>query len=307
MQELIGNVKLNYQFYSGSDEYSDGDIEDELLEIVKNNETKEFNHIIADRKNWAVLYHLSEIRNNILGVIDFCGDESVLEIGSGCGAITGKLAASAKTVTCIDLSKKRSLINAYRNKEKDNIEILVGNFETIEKGLEEKYDIITLIGVFEYAQYYISSNNPYGDFLQMVKKHLKPNGKIIIAIENKFGMKYWAGCKEDHLNEFFVGIEGYQNVNRAKTFSNNELKDFLEEQNLSDYKFYYPYPDYKFATCIYSDEYLPQLGELRNNMRNFDNDRLYLFDEGKAFDNVIKSGMFPFFSNSYLVVCGEDL
>ena len=37
-------------------------------------------------------------------------------------------------------------------------------------------------------------------------------------------------------------------------------------------------------------------------MRNFDGDRFILFDEGKAFDNVIENGLFPEFSNSFLVI-----
>ena len=34
MQEYIGKVKMNYDAYCGEDLYSDGDVEDELLEIV---------------------------------------------------------------------------------------------------------------------------------------------------------------------------------------------------------------------------------------------------------------------------------
>lgn len=33
--EHIGKVTMNYDYYSGKDLYSDGDIEDTLLEIVK--------------------------------------------------------------------------------------------------------------------------------------------------------------------------------------------------------------------------------------------------------------------------------
>ena len=67
-------------------------------------------------------------------------------------------------------------------------------------------------------------------------------------------------------------------------------------------QFYYPYPDYKLPMAIYSDKFLPSLGDLRNNMRNFDGDRVILFDEGKAFDNIIENGLFPEFSNSFLVI-----
>lgn len=37
----------------------------------------------------------------------------------------------------------------------------------------------------------------------MIKKHLAPGGRIVIAIENKYGLKYFAGCKEDHLGTYF--------------------------------------------------------------------------------------------------------
>ena len=59
-------------------------------------------------------------------------------------------------------------------------------------------------------------------------------------------------------------------------------------------------------TTLYSDRHLPVPGELSNNLRNYDRDRLLLFDERDAFDGVIQEGMFPEFSNSFLVVIGPD-
>lgn len=305
MKEQIGNVILNYEYYSGSDLYSDGEIEDELLDIVKKYKEEEFNYIIGERKKWPIIYHLSHLRSNIVEWIPIDKNENVLEIGSGCGAITGVLAQKARKVTCIELSKKRSLINAYRNEEKSNIEILVGNFTDIEKGIDEKYDYITLIGVFEYAENYISSKEPYHNFLKTIAKHLKSNGKIIIAIENKFGLKYWAGCKEDHTGKYFEGIESYPSSRGVKTFAKHEIESIIESCGFSNYKFYYPYPDYKLPTNIYSDKYLPKEGELNNNIRNFDTGRMFLFDESKVYDSIIKEGLFPIYSNSYLISIGK--
>ena len=112
MEENIGGVKLNYKYYSGEDLYSDGKIEDELLDIVQRYEEKDFNAVINEKKDWAILYHLSHIRQNIVSFLPINKNDKVLEIGAGCGAITGKLADKAEAVTCIELSKKRSLINA---------------------------------------------------------------------------------------------------------------------------------------------------------------------------------------------------
>ena len=157
---IIGKVVMDLSYYDGKDLYSDGDVEDEILEVVKNNPPEKFEEIVHERPSWPFIYHLSGIRENVVEWIPMTKDMSVLEVGSGCGAITGLLADKCGHVTSIELSKKRSMINAYRNQDRDNINILVGNYRTVEGHLEEKYDVITLIGVLEYAGYYIDSDNP---------------------------------------------------------------------------------------------------------------------------------------------------
>lgn len=302
MRQAIGKVILDDACYPGEDFYCDGAIEDELLEIVTAYPESQFDQVIAERKDWAVLYHLSHIRWNIVDWLPITKKDKVLEVGAGCGAITGVLSDKAGSVTCIDLSKKRSTINATRNRDRDNIEILLGNFQDVEEGLTETYDWITLIGVFEYGQGYIDSATPYEDFLKQIKKHLAPGGKIVIAIENRLGLKYFAGCREDHTGRFFEGIEGYQDGGMVRTFSRPELEAIAKRAGITHTEFYYPYPDYKLPMAIYSDEFLPKPGDLNDNLRNFDRERYVLFDEEKAFDTILKDGLFPVFSNSYLMI-----
>lgn len=304
--DRVGNVTLDYSYYSGEDLYTEGAAEDRLLDYVKNHTALDYEHYIQESKSWSVMYHLSYIRENVVGWLPIKPTDKVLEIGSGCGAITGALARLASSVTCVELSKKRSMINAYKNREYDNINIMVGNFEDVEAHLPGKYDYITLIGVLEYAASYINDDRPYHKFLEILKSHLAPGGRIVIAIENRLGMKYFAGCKEDHLGTYFGGIEGYGPDAKVKTFSKEALLDLLTEEGLGAAKFYYPYPDYKLPHTIYSDDHLPGIGDLNSNMRNYDSDRLVLFDETKAFDSMIAEGRFPEFSNSFIVVTSPD-
>ena len=306
MTEQIGKITLDYTYYPGEDLYCDGAVEDELLEIVKEHK-EDFDRVIEEKASWPILYHLSPLRANIIDWIPMDKSTKVLEVGSGCGAITGRLSQKAGSVTCIDLSKKRSHINAYRHLDCDNVHIHVGNFKDIEPELPSDYDYILLIGVFEYAQGYMGTQTPYEDFMKILKKHLKNDGRMVIAIENKFGMKYWAGCREDHLGDYFSSIENYPRGGGVRTFTRNGLENICKECGVENYFFYYPYPDYKFMTTVYSDAYLPKAGELTNNFRNFDRDRLLLFDEKNAFDSVIQEGLFPLYSNSYVLVIGKDL
>ena len=202
-QELIGKVRLNYKWYKGTDLYSDGDeVENRILDIVSNKSGFDYCH--PDMNSWPVLYHLTRQRENICLPMDLRSDDEVLEIGAGMGAVTGGVAPYVKKVDCIELSRRRSLINATRHKDMDNIEIIVGNFQDIE--IEKKYDVVTLIGVLEYGCYYIESERPYEDFLEKVHSVMKDGGRLYIAIENKLGMKYFNGSHEDHLSVPFVGI-----------------------------------------------------------------------------------------------------
>lgn len=301
MERRIGNVALNYSFYSGKDLYSDGNVEDTLLDIVQRYQEEELGRIVEESQDWAVLYHLSHIRKNIVEWLPIEKSDTVLEVGSGCGAITGALAAKAGKVQCVELSEKRSLINATRNKKFGNVEIFLGNFQDVESVLQS-YDYITLIGVFEYGEQYIKTNTPYFDFLQILKKHLKEKGKLVIAIENRLGLKYWGGCREDHFGTFFEGLEGYQNSDGVRTFSKLEWENIWKDAGFGKVEYYYPYPDYKFPLRIYSDKQLPKIGELTNNLNNFDRSRMVLFNETKVFDSLIREGLFPLFSNSFLMV-----
>ncbi|MDE6882431.1 MAG: class I SAM-dependent methyltransferase [Lachnospiraceae bacterium] len=305
--EEIGKIKLDLTHYPGEDRYCDGDVEDELLEIARDYSTVEYQRIIEERRSWPILYHLSPLRGNIVEWLPITKEMKVLEVGSGCGAITGTLAGKAAEVTCIDLSGKRSRINAYRHMDAANVTIHVGNFQDIEPTLPCDYDYICLIGVFEYAQAYIQSEQPYENFLNIVRRHVKPDGHIAIAIENKFGLKYWAGCREDHLGAYFAGLENYPEGGVVRTFTRDGLLKIAGNCGFTQAQMYYPYPDYKFMTSLYSDERLPQVGELSSNLRNFDRDRLQLFDEKKVFDTIIKEKQFPLFSNSYMLLLGPAL
>ncbi|MGE7020685.1 class I SAM-dependent methyltransferase [Solibacillus cecembensis] len=299
MIRKIGNLKLDLEYYSGADLYSDGDIEDELLKIVTEN--VEFDKVIESDNRWPILYHLSKHRGNIIEWYPFNRESSVLEIGAGCGAITGTLAEKVGKVTCVELSKKRSLINANRNKKFNNIEIIVGDFKKIK--FEHKFDYITLIGVLEYAPAFSNSNQPFHELLTYVKSLLNENGKLFIAIENRFGLKYWSGAREDHTGQFFESIEGYFENERVRTFSKNELTTILNEVGFKKIDNYYPIPDYKLPFQIFSDKRLPKVGELRNLIHNFDQHRIELFDEDRVSDSVVSNNEFRFFANSFLFVC----
>lgn len=292
-------MKLNLDFYKGEDKYSDGDIEQVILEYTKKYPESKMEEVFRTDIRWPVFYHLTNIRKNIINWYPMKKNASVLEIGAGMGAITSTLCEKADRVVCVELSKRRATAIANRNPDRDNLEIMVGNLNDIE--FKEKFDYITLIGVLEYAPLYTNTQNPYIDFLTNIKKWLKKDGKLLIGIENKLGMKYFAGAPEDHTNLKYDGIMGYENQNSVKTFGKKELKDLLNEVGFKYTKFYYPLPDYKLPNCIFSDDFLPDEQSMAHyNVYYYEGTKI-AFDEKKAYQQTIKNGVFDIFANSFFV------
>lgn len=296
--EKIGQALLDYRFYSGNDQYSDGDIEEELLAMTRCQDFSEI-EILAKDHRWPLLSHLSPQRRNLLEWYDFSPNASILEIGAGCGALTGLLCEKTAKVTAVELSRKRAEITARRCQKHANLHIMVGNLN--EMHFEEKFDYITLIGVLEYAAKFTESSQPYEDFLKKISRFLAPQGTLILAIENKFGLKYWAGAREDHTRGFFEGLEGYPNSSGIATFGKNELTDLLQRVGFHSLEYYYPVPDYKMPKTVYSQYCLPQEGQLDACAPNYDQDRLVLFREDMAYDHLIRNQNFEFFANSFLI------
>ena len=246
---------------------------------------------------------------NILNWYKFKPDSSVLEIGCGMGAITSVLCDECKDVTAVELSRKRATATLLRCREKENLEIIVGNLNDIE--FEKKFDYITLIGVLEYQGTYTESTNPYMDFLVKIKQLLKPDGKLLVAIENQYGLKYWCGMPEDHVGIPFEGINQYRDVERGgRTFSKTALDTLIKESGFHNTYFYYPYPDYKLPTVIYSQDVLPSKKDTINseNFRDYSSadKNTLIANEKKLYTDIVENGVFEFFANSFLVECSDS-
>lgn len=294
-------AELNLKYYTNQDFYSDGDIENEILDFVKSG--KNLEDIPKEDINYHLIYHLSEIRKNILNWYPFEESANILEIGSGCGAITGLLCEKAHTVYSVELSKRRATINYERNKKYQNLNLYVGNIGDME--FEHQFDYIVLNGVFEYAMSFTDTETPYITFLNGIKRFLKTSGKVMIAIENRLGLKYLAGAPEDHTGMYFLGVDGYKDNSSVRTFTKKELTDIVTEVGLKSTKFYYPYPDYKFPSEIYTDESIVKNG-YGKDYYNLNSDRFELFDEGYVARSMVTEGIADVFANSFLMVAGFE-
>ncbi|GAI89380.1 unnamed protein product, partial [marine sediment metagenome] len=105
-------------------------------------------------------------------VLPFCKKGKLLDIGCGFGHVSNFFHKKGFIVEGFDINKKKIL----KCKEKyKGIDFYV---KDVSQKIEGKYDVILLIGVLE------EISLPPKEVLKKLKKNLKKEGRIIIAVRN---------------------------------------------------------------------------------------------------------------------------
>ena len=232
----------------------------------------------------------SKLRENILSWYPFKNNASVLEIGANVGEITEILCKKCDKVYSIEEDSEKQNVIENRYKEKENLRI-ISKIEEIPEN--EKFDYITYIG-------YLEKVKDITQELVSIRKYLKENGKILIAIDNRFGLKYFTKTNPQG--------ENVNNLLGKKLYVLKELKNKINKAGFSDTKIFYPMPDYKLTNVIFTDEHLLTKDELSRNISYYDEDAIKFYDENELYSNILKEngGNFPSFANSFFVEVFND-
>ena len=261
--------------------------------------------------DWASLYHLTPYRGTILDALGLAAPEArVLELGAGCGAVTRWLGEHFAHVDAVEGSLARAAVARERCRDLPGVRVSAANFYDLDFGSD--FDLTTLIGVLEYSHLYhpTLSHDPAGaalDNLKMARATLREHGTLIIAIENKLGLKYLTGSHEDHASRRYEGIEGYPSRRSAVTFSAAELERMCLEAGFAGVDFYLPFPDYKLARTILAADAATLDTYPANWIETPFPDRAGTqagapFNESLALREIASAGLLRDLANSFVVV-----
>lgn len=265
-------MRINFNFYSDK-KIEKQSFADKIGNIIQNEknieELKEINELVL----------LTKFRENILNWYPFKSECKILEAKGNYGEITNLLCEkSIKTVT-IEENKEKAQIIAQRNFKKNNLEIIVGKIEEIQ--LKEKFDYLVLVNEVEKLYQYINT----------LKKYLTEDAVVIIIANNKYGIHNFSTSD----------IKQQITQNEKTNISKKNLNEILNKEEFKYIKYYYPIPDYKITSEIFTDKELPNEENIKNNFMY--QDELANFDETSALTCIIKDDRekFPLFANSYLI------
>jgi len=267
------------------------EINESELKIIANQDFKE---VVKKNNSFENYYNLYKLRQNLFNWYPFKNEGNLLEIGAGYGQLTSLFVQKINNVVVIEDSESNAEFISNKVKEAN---VFVSDFDKIE--VNEKFDYIILCNLFEYAKLFYDSDNSHVDYLKYLKTFLKDDGVILIALSNRLGLKYFAGFKEEHTNQFFKGIDGFSGTDNVQTFTKPELIKIIENAGFDNYKFFYPYPDHEFPQIINTDKFVNLIPYTKKPI--YFKQRSNLFDEGVLNQTLANDGMADYFSNSFLI------
>lgn len=270
------------------------DISYEILDLFKTfTGTREgIGNALGQDKRPEVLHALSPVRENLLEWLDFSEQDSVLEIGSGYGAFTGFLAGRCAHVTVLEDRDENLEVNRQRNQEYANISFGLDN-STVQCGetdsqemeaetVRSQFDWVILVGP--------GRERSLEERIAYARGFLKDQGRLVIACDNAVGLRFLAGGDPDG-----------EEVSCTK----GRLEALLRAGGFAQTEFYYPMPDYRLPTAVYSDRYLPGKGDITHMDMSFDKPRYACLNQEEIYDTLIEEGDFGRFANGFLVVASD--
>lgn len=294
-------------------DYSEGEkAENYIYETLRDSsDNSVFSPILQSKiKDWSSEYHFSPYRSNILRPIEITPLMDVLEIGAGCGVITRYLGETGANILAVEGALNRAKCIKERCKDLNNVKVVCSNIDAIT--FDKKFDIVSLIGVFEYTAKYSQKENPFEEALKFYRQLLKPDGILVIAIENKLGLKYFSGYNEDHYGAPYIGLEDRYPLKDVRTFGKREIFQLLEKTGFDSPEMLYPFPDYKLPKAIFTEK-----GLSHNHFNAVDiiknlETRHYtyvpkanLLNESEVWKSLYDNGLVKDFANSFLIIAGN--
>ncbi len=247
--------------------------------------------------------YVSPLRRLLFEWYPFKEGGRILEIGGNVGELTEFFCEAGSSVFSIEPNDAKREIIQQRCEKYGNLRVENILFKEIPK--LGAFDYIIIHNYFGYLKKYFCTSDTYVDFFKMLYSSLSPAGKILVATNNRIGLKYLSGAVEEYTGKMYSGINGFDGYNKVRTFTKMELTDILEKAGIRQYKFYYPFPDYVFPTEIHTSESLKYF--VYDGERFSTNYEMpALFDTRKLAQTLQAENVIETFADSFLVELSDE-
>jgi len=216
--------------------------------------------IVAAQRPNVVKLITDESRGNFQPLIPLEHIKRALDFGCGFGGISFQLADNIEEVYAIDAYIDRlKFLNIIREQEGIHNIFPLCNSNVLNLPFSNKFfDLISLVGVFEYLPMSIHEKTIHGaqqDCLGEIARVLSPGGYLYLATKNRFGWQYLTGSRDHNGVPFgpvlprpLADLICRQRKSQPYRIIVDSLRGYrrlLSDAGFDDIKIYWPIPGYQ--------------------------------------------------------------
>lgn len=312
-------IKLGLPDFAHDKEYYWGELDREtmaeiveselsIIDYLKKLESSEAKPLI----DYLMHYATDPRRAGWKYLLDLSPGGRLLDFACGWGALTHSLAPHYREAWITDIVAERVAVTIKRGRELgvDNIYGCTASGWPRLPFADESFDTVVVNGALEWLPCSIQGNpkDVQQQFLNEIARILVPDGQFVLGIENRYGMSYFTGKREEYTKLKFISLlprilgkiyhrlalnEEY----RTYTHGRVSLSGMLSKAQLSHQSFLNPYPDYREFDRVFNPTDNLQLSHsLKPTSKS---GKLKLFA-------AKQTSLMKYFSNSFLVFASKQ-
>lgn len=167
----------------------------------------------------------------------------------------------------------------------------------------EHYDIIIAVDMIEYA-------SDAAGVLACIRSLLRPDGKLIMAADNRLGIRYFCGDQDMFSGKNYDSIENYRHLfawerkaMTGRTYSKAELIRFLEKAGFLTHRFYSVFPRISNPQLLLAEDYVPNEALDIRVFPEYNNpDTVFLMEE-ELYPALMENGLLHAMANGFFIEC----
>ena len=139
---------------------------------------------------------------------------------------------------------------------------------------------------------------------------LKPDGKLLLATDNRLGIRYFCGDQDLFTGKNYDGIENYKHLlpwerkaMNGKAYSKAELTRFLETAGFGRHRFFSVFPRISNPQILLAEDYEPNEALDIRVFPEYNNpDTVFLFEE-ELYPSLMENQLLHPMANGFFIEC----
>ena len=230
----------------------------------------------------AANHIVNEIQTGLLQWYPFAPKSSILFIGTLQHPVAAMLSDSGQDISCVSLADATN-----------------ADWAAAHQG---RFDYVASIADLEL-------HPQPTEALKTWKSLLRPDGKLLLGMNNRLGLRYFCGDRDIYTGRNFDGIENYRHVSgkaNGRMYSRAEIAQMLRECGWEHFRFFSVLSDLQNPALIYAEDFLPKEDLANRLFPTYHSPDTVFLREEELQNDLVANGLFHAMANAYLVECSPS-